>query len=296
MPKPAYSIQAWGTLAALAVVWGSSYILIKKSLLAFEPWQVGHLRLAIAGLAFVPPLALRWREVPRGRWGWLLLVGLCGTGLPSFLFPLAQQEISSSLAAALSSLTPLLTLGIAVLAFGGALRSRQVQGILIGLLGAVLLVGARYGWASLGAGGWPLAYIGAAVLATLCYATSSNVVKARFPGENPLLITAGAMAPLGVYGVVGLLLGGGLPTAQPEGVALWYAYAAVAFLGLIGTALASWLFFRLVQLTEPVFASTVSYLVPIVAFGWGLADGEAITMPIVAMLGLILFGVYRARK
>lgn len=290
------SVQAWGTLAALALVWGSSYILIKKGLLAFEPRQIGYLRLAVAGLAFVPPLLVRWREVPVHKWGWLLLVGITGTGLPSFLFPFAQQAISSSLAAALSSLTPLLTLLVGVLVFRSALRSRQAQGIAIGLVGALLLVGARYGWASLGEGGWPLLYIGAAVAATACYATSSNVVKAQFSETDPLLVTIGAMVPLGVFGLCGVLFVTGLPTEAGTTQELYVAYGAVVFLGLIGTALASWLFFRLVQLTEPVFASTVSYLVPVVALAWGLLDDETVTTAMSAALLVILFGVYRARK
>jgi len=296
VPAAQHRVQAWITLAALALVWGSSYILIKKSLVDFSPSQIGHFRLAIAGLAFAPIALRRVWGAGAKTWLGLFIVGLCGTGLPSFLFPFAQTQISSSLAAALSSLVPLLTLLVGVSMFGTGLRSRQVQGILIGLVAAVMLVGTRYGWASLSDGGWPLLYIGAAVLATLCYALSSNYVKAKFPDTDPLYVTAGAMAPLGVYGAIGVVALGGLPTNFAASDTLLFSYGAVVFLGLIGTALASWLFFRLVQLTEPVFASTVSYLVPIVAFMWGVLDGEAITLDTIALLALILFGVYRARK
>ncbi len=300
-PLPA-RVQAWGTLAALALVWGSSYILIKKSLVGLEAWQVGCLRIALAAVAFVP-LALRYcRGLSAKRWATLATVGLFGTGLPSFLFPLAQRELSSSLAAGLSSLTPIMTLVIATLVFGSRLGVWRVTGVLVGLVGALVLVSGRFGLpgGDLGAD-WPVIAVSLATAATLCYAISSNLVKRYLSDANALQVSAGAMVPLGVLGAAGLAFGGGLPLGAPEDASftqeqLYVAYASVAFLALLGTALASWLFFRLIQLTDPVFASTVSYLVPIVAFGWGLADGEVVTVTIAAGLALILFGVSLSKR
>ncbi len=297
--------QAWATLAALALVWGSSYILIKKSLVGFEAWQVGCLRITLAGVAFVP-LAWRYcRGLSAKRWMTLATVGLFGTGLPSFLFPLAQRELSSSLAAGLSSLTPLMTLLVATLAFGMRLGVGRIVGVVVGLVGALVLVAGRFGVPG-GAGAvdgeaWPLPAIAFATAATLCYAISSNIVKRFLSNVNALQVSAGAMVPLGLVGAMGLALGGGLPTgvapaADLSLADLYVAYAAVAFLALLGTGLASWLFFRLIQLTDPVFASTVSYLVPIVAFAWGLADGEAVTLIVAAGLGLILLGVSLSKR
>ena len=294
-------VQAWGTLAALAIVWGSSYILIKKSLDGLEAWQVGGLRITLTSLAFLP-LAVRYcRGLSAKQWGLLTVIGLCGTGLPSFLFPLAQRELSSSLAGALSSLTPLMTVLAGVALFGTRLQGWRLLGVGVGLVGALLLVVGRFGFDPGGAGerAWPVGAIAMAAAATLCYGTSSNIVKRYFPGEDALRVTAGAMAPLGLMGVTILLVGGGLPVGEDAGATvaqLRFAYASVVFLALIGTALASWLFFRLVQLTDPVFASTVSYLVPIVALGWGLADRETVTPLIVAGLALVLAGVYLSKR
>ncbi len=293
---PERNTQAYLTLGLLALVWGSSYILIKKSLVSFEPSQVGNLRLAIAGLVFVPLAWRRCRGLPATEWLLLVAIGLCGTGLPSFLFPLAQLQISSSLAAIFSSLTPLLTLLVGVVFFGAALRRWQGVGIAVGLAGVVGLILVRFGPTSLVAGGAPLGSMALAVLAALCYATSSNLVKRFFPQTDPLRVTAAAMVPLGVLGLGGLVLGGGLSLDFGADGPLARSYLAVLFLGLVGTALASWLFFRLVQLTTPVFASTVSYLVPVVALGWGLIDGEEVSLALVACLAVVLLGVNLSKR
>ena len=301
MTLPSVRTQAWLTLAALALVWGSSYILITRSLVALGAWQVGCLRVVLAAAAFLPVAWRHCRRLPAKRWGTLATVGLFGTGLPAFLFPLAQRTLDSSLAAALSSLTPLMTALVAVVFFGMALKSSRVLGVVVGLAGALVIVAGRYGWPGGAGEGWPATSIALAIGGTLCYATSSNLVKRYLDGVEVLQVSAGAMLPLGAAGLAGLLLGGGLPISASaagvaDGGALVFAYAAVAFLALVGTALASWLFFRLVQLTDPVFASSVSYLVPVVALGWGLLAGELVNLLIVAGLALVLVGVYLSKR
>ncbi len=300
MPSlPSSRTQAYLTLFALALVWGSSYILIKKSLLGFEAWQVGCLRITLAGLVFAP-LAWRYcRGLSIQRWALLLAVGICGTGLPSFLFPLAQRALSSSLAAALSSLTPLTTTLIATFIFGLGLSTTRMIGMVIGLLGALLLVVARFGSPFFADVELPLGSIFLALAATLSYAISSNLVNQYLPKASILQVSSGAMAPLALFGIGGLLIGGGLP--WPESTdelssPIWTAYGSVALLGIFGTALANLLFYRLILITDAVFASTVSYLVPIIALFWGLLDGEVIGIGVMAALALILFGVYLCKR
>ncbi len=258
--------------------------------------QVGYLRLTFVGLAFIPLAFQKCKGLSPKQWLTLFAIGLFGTGLPSFLFPFAQQELSSSLAAALSSLTPLMTLLVSVMIFRLPLRKWQLIGILVGLGGALLLVVSRYGWFGADGVSWPVFSILLAVAATICYALSSNIVKRFFASADPLMMTAGAMAPIGLVAVIALFASGGVSVDFANEPDLLTAYVSVVFLGLIGTALASWLFFRLVQLTDPVFASTVSYLVPIIALGWGLMDGELITILIAVGLALILLGVSLARR
>ena len=302
VPQDAPRAGAYLTLAALALVWGSSYILITRSLTALTAYQVGCLRITLAALAFAPVAWRRCGSLTAQRWGTLALVGVCGTGLPSFLFPLAQRTLNSSLAAALSSLTPLMTALISLAIFGLVVTRWRIVGVAVGLAGALTLVVGRYGWpAGDGSGAWPVGAILLAVGGTVCYALSSNLVKRCLPDADPLEVTAGAMAPLGLIGALGLLFGGGLPlSAEAAGVGggaqLALAYGAVGFLALVGTAAASYLFFRLVQLTDPVFASSVSYLVPIVALGWGLLADEVVNATIVAGLALVLLGVWLSSR
>lgn len=283
--------RAWGTLVLLSLIWGTSYILIKKALTVFTPLQLGALRLSISTLAFLPFLIYHGRQIDWRRWPFLLLVGLTGTGLPSFLFPLAQRGISSSLAGILNSLSPLFTLLLGVLLFRARFIWSKLLGVLIGLAGAVVLV-LRGNGDITGSAGYALL----AVAGAFCYAISSNTVATHLSRINSLLISAASFAMVGVPAAI-YLFGGTdfvqVLTTHPHG---WLGLGYVAILALFSTVLASIIFFQLIQWTGAVFGSTVSYLVPMVAVGWGLADGEALGWPHAVGMILILLGVYLSRR
>lgn len=285
--------KAYLTLILLSIIWGTSYILIKKSLLFFTPYQVAALRLGISALAFLPLIARHIKKVRRQDIPLLIVVGLAGTGLPSFLYPAAQTHVSSSVAGMLSSLTPLFTFILAWLAFGMRVKALQAIGILVGLGGALLLIFSRD--TGNGNDNFQLAYAGLIVLATLCYATSSNVVKARFQKTSALTITVVSFFLVGLPPLIWCLTGAGvieIVSQQPDG---WKGLVYVSILALFSTVLASIVFFRLIQITSPVFSSTVSYLVPVVALAWGLVDNETIGLSQVFAFGLILIGVFLSR-
>ena len=281
-------------LLGLSLIWGTSYILIKKSLVVFTPYQVAGLRLGISALAFVPLIWHHLKKVKRSQLPLFFVVGLAGTGLPSFLYPAAQVHVSSSIAGILSSLTPLFTFLLAWLAFGMKVIPRQGIGILIGLGGAVLLTLSS---ASGGAGsmGGNLGYMGLIMLATMCYAVSSNLVKAHLGDTPALTITVVSFFLVGLPALVWCLTSGGVVeaiTTHPEG---WAGLGYVAFLALFSTVLASVIFFWLVQQTSAVFSSTVSYLVPIVALAWGLIDNETIGIWQLLAFVLIVTGVFLSK-
>lgn len=282
-------------LIGLAVVWGTSYILIKRGLTVFSPLQVASLRLGISALALAP-LAyvhlrrINWRQVPL-----LIVIGLTGTGLPSFLFPYAQVHLSSSLTGMLSALNPLCTFLIAWLFFASReAKRKQLAGVLLGLLGAVLLA-----WAAPGGGGQTtqFAYAGFVLLACFCYATSSNLVAAYFQDVSSLTITVCSFFIVGLPALIWALSAGAVvrTVAAAPGDEGWWALACVAALAVVSTVLASIIFFRMVQRTGAVFSSTVSYIIPLVALVWGLLDGEGFAALQIPAIVLVLTGVALSR-
>jgi len=290
-PKSDIRLRSYLTLALLSLIWGSSYILIKKGLTVFDPLQLGALRLSISAAAFLPFLLHFFRRIDWSKWPFLLVVGLTGTGLPSLLFPMAQEGISSSLAGILNSLTPLFTLLLGILLFRTELEWKKVIGVLIGLGGAVLLV-LRTGGQIDGSAGYALL----AVAGAFCYAISGNTVASKLRDTPSLTISAAAFVMVGAPAAIYLFTATDFVevlTTHPDG---WLGLGYVAILALVATVTASVIFFQLIQWTSAVFGSTVSYVVPLVALAWGFADGEALTLAIFIGMGLILSGVYLSRQ
>ncbi len=281
------TLLSWGILLLLSLVWGSSYILIKKSLVAFTPMQIGCLRLSISAMAFLPVFLWKIKQVDWSKLKYLLIVGICGSGLPAVLFPLAQTEISSSVAGTLSSLTPLFTLIVGILFFKGASAWSKLTGILVGLMGAVFLI--AFGQdAGIQGNLWYGIFI---LIGCVCYAISTNIVKEHLQEMSSFTISAIAFFIVGIPCLTYLLTTNIIEVIQTHEHG-WTSLGTVIILALGGTLLATVLFFKLVQLTNPLFASLVSYLIPMIAMLLGAFDGEPITMLHFLGMGLILLGVY----
>lgn len=282
----------WAVLIALSLVWGTSYILIKKCLVVFTPIEVAVLRLSISALAFLPLFLRHLKRIRRRQLGLLFAVGVTGTGLPSFLFPLAQTQVNSSVAGMLNSLTPLFTLLLGVAFFGFRSGPARFLGIGLGLIGAILLAYFQPGNGDT-SNVW---YAGFIVLATVCYATSTNLVGRYLRDMPTLTITSVSFflvgAPMWIYLFGFSEVADRLATTPGA----WTALGYVVILALFATVLASIIFYRLIQWTNPVFSSTVSYLVPVVALLWGVVDAEVINSWQLVALILILSGVYLSRK
>lgn len=283
------------TLVVLSLIWGTSYILIKKGLDVFTPAQVATLRLGISAIALLPLAYTHLRRIKMRQVPLLIIIGITGTGLPSFLFPFAQTQLSSSLTGMLSSLAPLCTLIVAWLFFRkreGGLKS--LIGVLLGLAGAIILA-----WAAPNPAGQTtqFAYAGFILLACFCYATSSNLVGAFFKETSALTITVTSFFLVGLPAIIWALSAGkALQTAAAvEGGAGWWALGYVAILAIFSTVLSSIIFFKMVQRTGAVFSSTVSYIIPLVALSWGLLDGEGLSLLQLPAIAFILVGVSLTR-
>jgi drug/metabolite transporter (DMT)-like permease len=280
----------WFLLVLLALIWGSSFILIKKGLISLSPFQLGSLRIIFAGLFLLSIGFKTLPKIPNHKWKYIALTALSGTFIPTFLFSIAQKYISSSVSSILNSLTPLNTLVLGILFFGLSFKRKQIFGVFIGLLGSLILI-------LNGAANHPeqnYYYAILIVIASICYATNVNLIKKYLSDLSPLTISTGnfsimlipALLILSFSGFSDIVL---VPKVQ-------HAVLFVMVLGVIGTGVANIIFFKIIQISSPVFATSVTYLIPVVAFFWGLLDNELLTP--IQFLGafIILVGVYLSVK
>ncbi len=283
--------MSWGILIFLSAIWGCSFILIKKSLIAFDPVQLGCLRLSISSMAFAPIVWWQRKNINWNQWPKFIVVGLTGSGIPAFLFSFAQVHISSSVAGLLNSLTPIWTLIIGIFIFRLKFNNWKFFGVILGFLGAgtLILLGSED---DLGGSPWYAILI---LIATICYGSSVNMVQAFFSDTKPIIISSLSFFMIGVPAFIWLFCTDFLHVMNTNSQAM-YSLGAVSLLALLGTVLASILFYNLVQRTSAVFGSTVAYLMPIIALIWGFADGETISLLHIVGMGMILIGVYFTKK
>ena len=281
----------WIYLSVLALIWGSSFILIKKGLLGLSALQVGALRIVFASVFL---LLIGFKSlflIPKHKWKYVALTSLFATFIPVFFFSIAQTQIASSVSSVLNSLTPLNTLIVGALFFKVGFQKRQILGILIGLFGSFLLIytGAinnpnqNYYYAIL------------ILLASCCYAINVNLVKQYLSGLSPLSISTGNFSVM-FLPVLFILFYTGFVQLDLVGQ-VRDSVMYILILGVLGTGVATILFFKLIQIASPVFATSVTYLIPVVAFFWGLFDNEILSA--MQFLGAFIFliGVYlSARK
>jgi drug/metabolite transporter (DMT)-like permease len=290
--SPGRQWQAWVILAVLAVIWGSSFILIKKGLQHFTSDQVGALRISVTFLVMTPFAFLRFSKLSFRDWRYLGLVGIIGSGIPAFLFALAQTGIDSNLAGILNSLTPLFTVIIGFSLFSLRIRWFNLAGVLIGLAGAIGLISAEGGKSF----DFNVFYASFIAIATICYAFNVNIVKYKLKEIDAVTITVFSFFTIGSPVLVYLLFFTDFTSRLAEQPGAWEGLGYVAILAVVGTGLALVAFNRLVKMTSPVFASSVTYLIPIIAVTWGIADGEKIPSVAFAWMAVILFGVFLVNR
>jgi drug/metabolite transporter (DMT)-like permease len=280
----------WVYLVVLSLVWGSSFILIKKGLIGLTAFQLGSLRIIFAAIFLLLIGFKSLAKIPRHQWKYIALTSMFGTFVPAYLFAIAQTQIDSSVSSILNSLTPLNTLILGTLAFGLQFRRNQIFGVLIGLIGSALLIlnGAihhpeqNYYYAIL------------VLIASICYATNVNLIKKYLSDLTPVSITTGNFLVLLFPATIILFFSDFFEAVQLATVQQSVLF--IMILGVVGTGIANILFFKLIQMSSPVFATSVTYLIPVVAFFWGLLDHEMLTP--VQFIGafIILIGVYLSAK
>lgn len=286
-----YPLTTWLKLMLLTLVWGSSFMLIKKGLIVYTPTEVAALRLASAAAVLAPFALMRLNRIKGKQWWVLLSVGMTGSLLPAFLFAYAQTQLDSGLTGALNALTPLFTLIVGALLFSQWVTRRTVTGLAIGFVGTLILVTVQ------GNGDFSLnVYALFIVAATVCYAVNLNFIKNYLPDLSPVTITGVSLLMVLPVALLYLLGPSEIGTKLSGDAQAWWSLLAILTLGMLGTALALILFNHLVQIASAIFASSVTYLIPIVAVTLGMLDGEVVSLYQVAGMALILFGVWSANR
>jgi len=274
-------IWHWLIVALLSLIWGTSYILMKKGLESFSTFQIGSLRIIISFLCLLPIAIRNLPKLNRSNIMSIAIIGFFGSGIPAFLFPLAQTRIDSSLAGMLNTLSPVFTLVIGILFYRQRVIRSQVAGVFLGLIGALGL---------LYSGSFTFNFYGLfVVLATLLYGISSNEVS-KVQGINGLQLTALAFFILSPF-AIGIFLLTDI-SAATETVNWLQNLGFIAILSVFGSALSLALFYLLIRDTSPVFASMTTYFIPIIATMWGILDGEKMKSSMLVSVFIILVGVY----
>jgi len=285
------SKQSWLIFFLLTILWGSSFILIKKSLVAFSPIQSGAFRIFIATLALIPISISTYKNLNKKNILPILGVGLLGSGIPPFLFAFGQSKIDSAMAGMLNTLTPIAAFIFGLLFFGLQFRWLKLLGVLIGFIGAAIIIMANNSGAIGGANIYGLFIIAA----TICYGTSVNVISRYLKETTPATITAWSFTSVVVFPVVALCYQNPIPVFQTHPEAL-SSFSALLVLSILGTVVANLLFYKMTQETNPIFASSITYTLPIVALFWGVFDGEPFYIWYILGMLLILLGVFITSK
>ena len=281
----------WGYLFALSIIWGSSFILIKKALVGLTPYQMGALRIVFTALFLLAAGSGTLKNIKGKGWGWITISGFLGSFFPAFLFAFAQTEIDSAVASMLNSLTPLNTVLVGIIFFGVLITKRQMAGVLIGLLGTLMLIvkGADFNqdqnyWYS-------VLVIGSSI----CYALNINIIKKHLTGYSPLTIATGNLLTIVLPALI-ILYTTGFFTDAWNAPDMQKSLIYVAILALFGTAMAKVIFNKLISISSPVFAASVTYTMPLMAIFWGVWDGEILSAFQLLGGAIILLGVYLVHR
>jgi len=282
---------AFFLLFVLAVIWGSSFILMKRGLEQFTPSQVAAIRLSVAFICLLPFVARHFKEIETSRWKFIAISGFLGNGIPAFLFTYAQTTVSSSAAGVLNSLTPVFTVITGYFFFGSTFSGLRIMGVFIGLLGAVILIAMSSGGNFSG----DVYHASLIVIATLCYGISVNTIRHKLSEVKSKLIAGFALVFAGPPAMV-YLFTTDFSQRITGGTPVMISFMYVCLLAVFGTAVSVVLFNYLIKISGALFSTSVTYLIPVVAVIWGLIDGEALGIGLIAGMFLILSGVYLISK
>ena len=287
------SVLAWFLLIILSIIWGSSFVLMLEGLKGFTSLQLAMIRMAVAAICLSPFLFTYIRKVSWRDVGLLFAIGMTGNAIPAYLFAKSETELPSAIVGVLNSMSPIFTLIIGWLLFQLRFPLKNGLGVLVGFAGASILA------LSGGSGGNSsenLSYSLLVVAATLCYGISTNLIKHHFSGRPPVLIATVALSLVGWPCLILLLTTTDFTERMATNEAAPMAFTYIAILGALGTAFGVALFNKLLQISSIIFATSVTYTIPIVALIWGVILAEELTYWHAIGFAVILVGVWLANR
>lgn len=278
---------AWGLVIVLTLIWGSTFFMVKKALEVYNPLEVFAIRAFVASLILAPFAFRGLEKIKKGSWIGIGIFALTATLSPPILYAMAQTGISSSMTGILNAATPLMTLIVGGWFFGQRMLRNQWLGLILGLIGTgYLVVGGDT--TGLGTINW---FAMLAILATLCNGVSGNVLKFNIKGVSSVQIAG--LAFWMVFPIaLGVILWFGIPGRVLEGGPILTGTAYLVFLGIFANALAMVLVSKLIQTRGPIFASLITYTIPVVALFWGWLDNEVIGWDQLIAAGGIILSIY----
>tara|TARA_B100002049_G_scaffold182142_1_gene139157 strand:+ start:2356 stop:3231 length:876 start_codon:yes stop_codon:yes gene_type:complete len=279
-------MKKWTYLISLSLIWGTSFILIKKALIGLTPTQLGSLRIIFSSIIIFIFAWNTLKLISKKEWKWIIISAFLGSFFPAFLFAFAETEIDSSVASILNSLVPLNTVIIGAIVFKIASSKKQIIGVVVGLIGTYLLID----------GGIQLnpdqnyLYAGLVILCSFLYGFNVNIIKKYLNDIPAVTIAAGHFSVIFIPAII-IFYFSGFNTDQMYDPITLKSIGYVLILSAFGTALAKVLFNKLVQISTAVFASSVTYSLLIVSLFWGILDGELFSFNQLMATVLIVLGV-----
>lgn len=281
----------WLIFILLSIIWGSSFIMMKEGLLHLSAYQVAALRIVFSGIVLLPSAFKHFKQVPKNKLVIIFMSGVLGSLLPAFLFCVAEEGIDSALAGTLNSLTPIFVIITGALFFNSKTSANKILGIFIAFTGSVLLLLSKGHMHE----SKNLVYVSFVVIATICYGINVNMVYKHLHNIGSIQIASLALT-LNAIPALAILATTGYFNLDLTNTGILYSTGHAALLGIFGTAIASIIFYMLVKRAGAVFASMVTYGIPVVANFWGMIYGEEVGWKQFGCLFLILTGVYVANR
>lgn len=285
------SFLNWFIFILLSVIWGSSFIMMKEGLLHLSAFQVASLRIIFSGIVLLPAAIKHFKSIPKGKILVIFLSGALGSLIPAYLFCVAELGIDGALAGTLNSLTPIFVIIAGALFFSLKASANKILGICIAFAGSILLLLSKGHMHE----SQNMIYVSYVILATICYGINVNMVHKHLHNIGSIQIAAIALSLNAIPALIVLYFTGyfNLPLSDSG---ILYSTGHAALLGIMGTAIASILFYILIKRAGAVFSSMVTYGIPIIANIWGIIYGEEVGLKQFGCLALILMGVYLANR